>query len=117
MKSVFVLSLIAAVSMPAFARVSSEHQGLRMERREIAAERVDVRQDRRALDGDRHEREFAHWNEYLANRAGDVQGARQWARRAQEVRRDVGADRRELFQDRQDLRQDRAPRRTELARR
>ncbi len=72
-----------------------------------------------AQGSERHELEYAHWNEYLANRAGDSQSARDWALRARAECREVAAERHDSPdrpEQRPDMRQERA-RRRELARR
>lgn len=75
--------------------------------------------ERCAQGSERHELEYAHWNEYLATRAGDIQSARDWAQRARAECREVATERHDAPdrpEQRPDLRQERA-RRRELARR
>ncbi|HMW53703.1 MAG TPA: hypothetical protein PKX01_01710 [Rhodocyclaceae bacterium] len=110
MKSLIPVSCLILLCGFAQAQASEAHT-----LRATPADRADTC----AHGGERHGLEYAHWNEYLATRAGDSQSARDWAERARAECRELASERRdgpERPEARPDVRQERA-RRRELARR
>ena len=114
MKSLITVPLFILMCSAALAQASEVHAVPA-----APSDRIENRTERCTQGNERHELEYAHWNECLATRAGDAQSAREWALRARAECREVSVERRDgqdRPEQRPDIRQERA-RRRELARR